>query len=78
MMGKCAEVLILALLAPTRLEHRVEKQFAWAQFTYEYSRDEWCVDAQRRDAQPGEMVGGCWKTLPEAEQGIVQMRSRKK
>jgi hypothetical protein len=54
-----------------KLERKVEKQLAWAEFTYNYSQDEWCVNAQRRDAKPGEYIGGCWKTLHEAEQGIL-------
>jgi hypothetical protein len=56
----------------TPLERKVEKQVAWAQFTFDYSTSEWCVNAQRRDALPGEYIGGCWKTLHEAEEGILK------
>lgn len=64
-------LLVLALLTPSNLDERIERDFAWMQFTYDYSQHLWCVDAQRRNAAPGVMVGGCWKTLHEAEKGIL-------
>ena len=70
-------VLLLAVLFLPRgvIDDKVERTFQWAQFTYDYSNHEWCVDAQRRDADPGEMVGGCWPTLKEAEKGILNERT---
>lgn len=53
------------------LEKRIEKTFAWADYTYDYSEEQWCVNAVRRDAKPGEYVGGCWKTRHEADEGIL-------
>lgn len=55
-----------------KLEHRVQKEFAWIQFTYNYSEHQWCVNAQKRSAAPGEQVGGCWASLHEAEKGILE------
>jgi hypothetical protein len=52
-----------------------QQTFAWAQFTYDYSEHHWCVDAQRRDARPGEFIGGCWKTLSET---VVQIEKKTK
>lgn len=72
-----AALLLLAFVAGEKfapylkLEHRVEKQLADADFRYDYSRHQWCVNATRRDALPGEMIGGCWETLHEAEEGIL-------
>lgn len=50
---------------------RVEERFAWAQYTYDYSQHQWCVNAQLR-AAPGRQVGGCWKTRREADEGILK------
>jgi hypothetical protein len=65
--------LVFLLLDEQReLDRQVEETFSWAQFTYNYSQHRWCVNAQRRD---GAQVGGCWKTLSEAEAGILERRS---
>jgi len=51
---------------------RVEERFAQLTLDWNYSRGEWCVNAQKRDAKPGEFVGGCWPTLDEALAGIAK------
>jgi hypothetical protein len=69
-------VIVIAVLAaymtPKSVDQKVEQQVAWAQFTYDYSTHEWCVNAQRRDAIPGAYVGGCFKTLREAEEDVLK------
>lgn len=55
---------------PLIIERRIENQFAAIEFRYNHGQDEWCVDAQR--VGHSEFVGGCWKTLREAEEGILR------
>lgn len=56
----------------TPIERRIAKQIAWAEYVYDYSENQWCVNAVRRDAKPGEYVGGCFKTRHEADEGILK------
>jgi hypothetical protein len=70
----CFAILVMAEVQRNRerdLERRIEQEFAYIDFRYNYSEHQWCVDAQRRNAKPGVFVGGCWRTRHEADEGIL-------
>jgi len=48
-----------------------ESQFVWAQLTWDKSENQWCIDAQPKDAGPGKMVGACAETLRDAQRAVM-------
>ena len=65
----CLMLLVFHAKFSENVDQAIEREFAEAIFTYNYSQHTWCVNAQRRG---GTQVGGCWNSLKEAQIGILR------
>lgn len=72
----CAALLLLHAKYTENVDRTIESEFAEITFQYNYSQHLWCVNAVRRNALPGQQLGGCWKSFEDARYGILHAQKK--